>query len=333
MEDDAINTLLRSSLTDISAMNNNISQQSSPPQTPANLRKEENTSRYTTNNDSIQQETIAAGNVDDASVEKVVAKSKRAASFLWILLHAQNCPNTVTNCPHSACAATKNLLNHIKTCPGSQSSSACCPTKYQGCQDARKLLAHYRHCREKARQQRIQSRLKQSKPTKQTHFCLICTLLARHDKDVIEQIHSSRCYRVPTTTSASFPPSIEEKKTQSLYGNKTVKFDLNSESQVMSMPPPPPRLASAGSILPLLRNPKIPRRKVRPRAESMDERKSQFAKDDVPVDPTIELELKSKSRSFDENNEKPTETLPFRKRSVSFNVFTSYRNCETIMEE
>mmetsp|Transcript_9010 Transcript_9010/g.19927 ORF Transcript_9010/g.19927 Transcript_9010/m.19927 type:complete len:210 (-) Transcript_9010:152-781(-) len=66
------------------------------------------------------------------------------------------------------CMETKLLLLHIKTCqvrPGHSCSR-------NGCNSARKLLAHYRKCRES----RVRS------PSNRPHRCLICSFVARKVK-------------------------------------------------------------------------------------------------------------------------------------------------------
>mmetsp|Transcript_18046 Transcript_18046/g.22728 ORF Transcript_18046/g.22728 Transcript_18046/m.22728 type:complete len:107 (+) Transcript_18046:98-418(+) len=63
---------------------------------------------------------------------------------------------------------TKLLLEHIQTCPSNQGlqkhTYAPCPmklTKCQGCQDARKLLSHYRQCRAEKRKNKKQQQQQQ----------------------------------------------------------------------------------------------------------------------------------------------------------------------------
>mmetsp|Transcript_55137 Transcript_55137/g.133964 ORF Transcript_55137/g.133964 Transcript_55137/m.133964 type:complete len:424 (-) Transcript_55137:356-1627(-) len=110
----------------------------------------------------------------------LVAKSKRAASSLWTLLHAKNCRLGVNRCGHSGCAEAKLIYLHLKTCSAGPLDP--CPSNHKGCQDARKLLAHYRRCRD------IRTRQAQS-PSKsqQQHVCLVCSLVARHAKFSLER--------------------------------------------------------------------------------------------------------------------------------------------------
>lgn len=71
---------------------------------------------------------------------------------------------------------------HLKTCTAG--SGASCPTKYKGCEDARKLLAHYRRCRDtRARQA--------TNPKAQQHVCLVCTLVARQVKGNSDRTRST----------------------------------------------------------------------------------------------------------------------------------------------
>ena len=70
---------------------------------------------------------------------------------------------------------------HHKTCPAKGVEP--CPSKHKGCQDARKLLAHYRRCREiRARQ----SQMPHGK-NRQQHVCLVCSLVARHAKFTLDK--------------------------------------------------------------------------------------------------------------------------------------------------
>jgi hypothetical protein len=93
----------------------------------------------------------------------------------------------------------------------------------QGCTEARKLLTHYRRCREIRALKRTSYH---SSSHASQHSCLICSLLARHARNVLE-----------STAAASTLASI---------GFTTTSCPLSS----VSMPPPPPRprTCSLGSM-------------------------------------------------------------------------------------
>ncbi len=183
-------------------------------------------------------------------------------------------------------------------------------------------------------------------------MCLICTLLARHDKS----ISNSLCIPSPK------PPTPQKKRTEQSHGlsssfdkiyspqvnrrkarSKSVQFDLNREAKTAGMPPPPPRprTASVDSLPTLHQTASILRAlpfagkdRIRPRAGSLDE-KTRLS-DTYENDPTVELELRSKpSNSCTELNY-VNRQLPFRKRSVSCSVLPHQNSsvaCDTIMEE
>lgn len=112
------------------------------------------------------------------------------------------------------------MLLHVKNCP-SKADHSPCPEQFQGCTQARKLLNHYRRCRD------IRALKRNSfSSTHASHSCLICSLLARHARNVLE-----------STAAASTLASI---------GLTTTTSPISS----ISMPPPPPRprTCSLGSI-------------------------------------------------------------------------------------
>jgi hypothetical protein len=140
------------------------------------------------------------------NVSEVVIKAKKAAVSLWTILHAQSCAlpshlsssggscnsssrprsNSSVFCPHSGCGETKKVLLHIKSCP-SAFDELPCPTNVQGCHSVRKLLGHYKACREMRRQQhRGRSPFSKASERQQQHQCLVCSLVARHARNVLE---------------------------------------------------------------------------------------------------------------------------------------------------
>lgn len=274
-----------------------------------------------------------------------------------------------SQCHYAGCDEAKRLLLHIKTCPAK--GEVACPSGHNGCQQSRKLLVHYRKCREERSRQRRQARLPQPA---NNNFCLICTLLARHDKTISENSLAISSPLLPNpphpkrnnpsnSLSCSFDkiysPQVARRKPRS----KSVQFDLHRETKTTdspsAMPPPPPRsrTSSVGSIshhfdhddssmgsssVKKLYAFLQKQDGVRPRAESLDERK--LPSPSFDNDPTVELELRMRSQSQSSSDAtmdiggRENRQLPFRKRSVSCSLIPHHgskspNGCETIMEE
>jgi len=120
---------------------------------------------------------VKANEARKSSISELVGKSKKAAFSLWTLLHAKNCRQGADRCLHPGCSEAKLMYLHHKTCSAGLVEP--CPTQHKGCQDARKLLAHYHRCRD-IRARQSQNPNATSKP--QQHVCLVCSLVARHAK-------------------------------------------------------------------------------------------------------------------------------------------------------
>jgi hypothetical protein len=338
-----------------------------------------------------QSSTTVKELVVGENVTAVVTKAKRAATFLWTLLHAQVritintdfaffillnhvpvrqnfkthknclvlyfyqvCKCDAGQCHHPGCNDAKQILLHINACPAK--AEFACPNSINGCQQSRKLMSHYRKCREARARQRRQGRL-----NKQTNACLICTLLARHDKTISEsslsiisplppipqktQKRANQTHSLSTSFDKIYSPQVNRRKARS----KSVQFDLNRETKLdspIAMPPPPPRsrTLSVGSMNTSMscydehfasgrKYPFSMKHANRPRSESMEERK--MPSPSFNNDPTVELELE---RRFDESREtrKSQRQLPLRKRSVSCSLIPDEKftkGCDTIMEE
>ena len=221
-----------------------------------------------------EKESSATNN----NLHSVVAKAKRAAATLWMLLHAQTCLASETECPHRGCHETKSLLLHMKTCtPGIDMS---CPEGYHGCKDARKLLAHYTKCSRQRKQYRIRQQ--------QQHYCLICALIPRHDRLVRERSESLGVTPPwsPSTSNSeiSMPPPPPRPRTSSVDSLSTLHSSLSSQSRRVLPHPnvykPKYRKVSTFNV------------NARPRAESLDERnRFRFSANDLNLDPTIEISL------------------------------------------
>lgn len=164
------------------------------------------------------------------NVGELVSKAKKAASSLWMILHAQNCSNGT--CPHRGCYETKLLLLHVKSCSvgsglGGSSSMAMIqpPCSVKGCNETRKLLAHYHKCKamrmnqqQQGATQQQQGATQQQQQQQPDQSCLICSLMARHAKSMLE-------------------------REESLSLQQQLDHDIND------MPPPPPRSVGMQSTM------------------------------------------------------------------------------------
>lgn len=61
-----------------------------------------------------------------------------------------------------------------------------CPDGVRGCDDAKKLLAHYRRCREIRARRSVGKHLDRHGVVRKEHNCLVCTFLARHATTMLD---------------------------------------------------------------------------------------------------------------------------------------------------
>jgi len=202
-----------------------------------------------------QQLPSSDSEADQEDVGAVVAKAKKAAASLWMIIHAQGCRLGPDRCPHRGCAETKRLLLHIKTCPAGPGFS--CPVR--GCDSARKLLAHYRRCRD-IRARQAAGRCLKPPGQQQQHVCLVCSLMARHAKTLLDgsnkkvavaDVSKSERWRARRDAAIARHQQIQQQQlTQQLQPEqrgmgrsksfeevKTVQWAI-AEDQVMPEPPP-----------------------------------------------------------------------------------------------
>jgi hypothetical protein len=122
-----------------------------------------------------------------------------------------------------------------------------CPTKHYGCEQGRKLLAHYKRCRSiRARQVGLTGARRDAS---QHHVCLVCNLVARQARSTLERP------KIGSSTSAT--ATVRKSGSRKVISS----FMLDSSNRVVEvgspklmpppkmMPPPPPRLlgmAAAG---------------------------------------------------------------------------------------
>lgn len=177
--------------------------------------------------------------VSDRAVGTVVFKAKRAAASLWMILHAQACRLGGSGCPHRGCSGTKKLLLHVKTCAAGSDFE--CPQGYQECQQARKLLLHYRRCRE-ARARQVGQLSGGRSLRQQQHACLVCSLVARHARTVLQGGKAPDAPMVVRKKSTPGMSSSGISMKPKRASEHVVKIPLMVRSTSMQMmPPPPPR--------------------------------------------------------------------------------------------
>lgn len=217
-------------------------------------------------------------------IRDLVIKAKKAASSLWTILHAQSCtlpnssdsrslPGSTANskqvCNHSGCAVTKRLLIHIKGCTAAFDELPC-PSNVQGCQTVRKLLNHYRTCRDNNSRHgsamQHGSRINRSSRAATSnqdpssgnrHQCLVCSLVARHARNALEGAGRSGpllvgSSKMPLTATVRVPAKLvrvvdeqdrkEHEELALTAPPPEPNLKLARSESMKLMPPPPPRL-------------------------------------------------------------------------------------------
>jgi len=188
-----------------------------------------------------QQQQSAPTNVGE-----LVAKAKKAAASLWMILHAQNCRLCNDNCPHRGCSETKLLLAHVKSCPAGPGFP--CPTQCKGCNETRKLLAHYRRCKDIRMKQVGLGRRSGLQPDSS---CLVCSLMARYAKNMMDRSckgSSQGKNNVASLLSSSADGKFNVERGMANFANQSPPSPDEGPRRTLSgylMPPPPPRSRSA----------------------------------------------------------------------------------------
>lgn len=150
----------------------------------------------------------------------------------------KNCRLGANRCSHSGCSEAKLIYLHLKTCTAHGNNP--CPTNRRGCQDARKLLAHYRRCRE------LRSR-QTSSGLRTQHVCLVCSLVARQARGSLEKSRSSSpksrklCKRFIPAISLSTDKPVEApvQRTNAFPAIPTASMDPSPQNGAfLDMPPP-----------------------------------------------------------------------------------------------
>ncbi len=177
-----------------------------------------------------------------------------------ISTHHKNC--RLPNCPHRGCTDTKPLLLHVKICIAGPNFP--CPAKYKGCNEARKLMAHYRKCKDvRSRQQQQTTGLvgrQLHRPTDQGS-CLVCSLMARYAKSMMERTaaishhdnnlssqlkndHSTAATTTTTITSSIIDGKVITDENGLANFATHHPFHPKRSPSMTLMPPPPPRRLS-----------------------------------------------------------------------------------------
>lgn len=162
------------------------------------------------------------------------------AKFVLSCAHSQHC-TLARGCAHTGCKEAKLLLLHLKMCPAGNSFD--CPTKHRGCEQGRKLLAHYKRCKSIRAKQLAQSNMRRD--AVQQHVCLVCSLVARQARSVLDIKPPSRSN---STSSGSVASASSSATVRKMASRRVVSsFMLDSSNRVVQMPspkmmpPPPPR--------------------------------------------------------------------------------------------
>ena len=138
-----------------------------------------------------------------------------------------------------------------------------CPSNHRGCDQGRKLLAHYKRCKTIRAKQLGQSSLRREGA--QPHVCLVCNLVARQARSVLDRPksaasshHSNHNHnnskdgssRTPAPSPAASSTAVRKTSSRRIISS----FMLDSSNRVVEipthalmpsspkmMPPPPPR--------------------------------------------------------------------------------------------
>ena len=123
----------------------------------------------------------------------------------------------------------------MKTCP--EKDALACPTGYNGCQQSRKLLAHYRRCRS--------IRVKQAGQAtrgNEQHHCLVCSLVARQARSMLDRSASKSTRKTSSSAKHSVISSLALSSSSATPSSSNTKNrlhkDLSSSSSSQKMPPP-----------------------------------------------------------------------------------------------
>lgn len=152
-----------------------------------------------------------------------------------IFRRCQNC--SLVSCPHNGCHEAKLLHLHIKTCAAGAGFD--CPSKYPGCDKARKLLAHYHRCRTSRARQAGQIPTRRDSSQQQ---CLVCSLVARQARTMLERNSVIRLSNSSSTGRTNSKKPASPSAISLDVPTKVIGAPIDSpNSSEEFMPPPPPR--------------------------------------------------------------------------------------------
>jgi len=209
-----------------------------------------------------------------------------------------------------------------------------CPTEHKGCADSRKLLNHYRRCRD------IRSRQVANRSGEPQHICLVCSLVVRHAKGSSERNRSSSPgpksargtsrHLIPTlnlSTDGKTDVNNRHRSPSTSPHRDAYQVSTKASQVPMKMPPPPPKFSFSNhfpgseGICRSRSNPDEENRftpievqlRQRPRAESLDLRRTVQNLDD-----TSSFHGRAIADKTEESEEQPAAHR--RRRSVSCSV-------------
>lgn len=153
------------------------------------------------------------------------------------------------------CKEAKLLHLHLKMCPAGMAFG--CPTNHRGCDQGRKLLAHYKSCKSIRAKQVGQAGMRRDGA--QQHVCLVCNLVARQARSVLERPKPSSTmtashnhYSSPSPAASATSTTVRKTGSRRIISsfmldssNRVVQIPANAllapASSPKMMPPPPPR--------------------------------------------------------------------------------------------
>ena len=123
-----------------------------------------------------------------------------------------------------------------------------CPSRCKGCNETRKLLAHYRRCKDLRTKQVGLGRRSQLQPDQGS--CLVCSLVARYARGMLDRtsnIGTSSQVKsniVASLLSSSLDGKFNVERDLVNFANQARITPIERTSSMTLMPPPPPRYGS-----------------------------------------------------------------------------------------
>lgn len=146
-------------------------------------------------------------------------------------------------CIHRGCSEAKLILLHLKTCPAVGPRMEC-PKRYHGCHQTRKLLAHYDRCCEIRAEQKLVggpiTHEQQQKQQQQQHVCLVCSLMARHARNVLLKAPLPTTEKKNKKIISSLKLNHNGISQRAFRNTNIIKRGHKTDSSQNTMMPPPP---------------------------------------------------------------------------------------------